>query len=165
MSNFIGNATDFKTYHDERQNVYDADDDNEIEKWLLVASEWMDATYREYLTGVKVGEREQEREQPRSGQTDAFGYSIASDTVPREWINATYEIALKHGNTPGILNSDYTPGKYDSVSIDGAVSVKFTKFRSVADIQTKFSKVGQIMSTLVSGRSKSGSLSGGSSRA
>ena len=90
----------------------------------------MDAQYREHLTGLKVAERAQIREQPRTGQVDNYGYAIDVDTIPREYIHATYEIAYKHLITPGVLNEDYTPGKYDQVSVDGAISVKFTKFNS-----------------------------------
>ena len=161
MPEFYGNATDFRAYHLERGNAVDVDtDDADINICLLVGSEWMDAQYREHLTGLKVGERSQIREQPRTGQVDNYGYAIDVDTIPREYVHATYEIAYKHLITPGVLNEDYTPGKYDQVSVDGAISVKFTKFNSVAEIQTKFSKVGQIMATLVSDRSNLSSLSG-----
>jgi hypothetical protein len=165
MPEFYGNATDFRAYHLERGNAVDVDvDDADIDICLLVGAEWMDAQYREHLTGLKVGERAQIREQPRNSQTDIYGYSIASDIIPREYIDASYEIAFKHLITPGVLNADYTPGKYDSVSVDGAISVKFTKFNSISEIQTKFSKVGQIMATLVSQRSNLSSLSSTSSR-
>lgn len=165
MPEFYGTVEGFRAYHADRNNFISFDYETaEIQASLLVASEWMDAAYRKYLTGDKAGGRDQEREQPRVGQVDACHYSIAPDETPREYIYATYEIALKNLDAPGILNADYTPGKYDSVSVDGAVSVKFTKFSSVAEIQTKFARVGQIMATLISDNSVFSPLSGSSNR-
>jgi hypothetical protein len=162
---FYGTAIAFRAYHLARGNVINLDvDDSEIETCLLVGSEWMDATFASYLTGTKTGERAQIREQPRISQFDRYEYSIASDVVPLEYEQAAYEVAYKHLATPGVLNADYTPTKYDSVSIDGAVSVVFTKFNSVSEIQTKFSRVMQLMSGLISTRSNVSSLSGSSIR-
>jgi len=162
MPDFYGTADGFTAYHQSRDNAVpvDVDTDEEKETALLVASEWIDARYRSKFQGWKVGERDQVREWPRRGHIDFYGYLIPDTETPREIENATYEIALRHLNTPGVLSIDYTPSKYDQVSVDGAVSAKFAKFGSAHEIQTQFKTVAEILSGLISERDNSSSLTG-----
>lgn len=162
MPDFYGTASGFTAYHTARDNTVpaDIDTDEEIETLLLVASEWIDARYRSKFQGWKTGERDQIREWPRRGHVDYYDYLIPDDQIPREIENATYEIALRHANSPGVLSIDYTPSLYDQVSVDGAVSAKFAKFGSVSEIQTQFKNVAEILSALIGEKNQSSGLSG-----
>ena len=162
MPEFYGTATGFTAYHQKRDNSVpvDIDTDEEIETALLVASEWVDARYRSEFQGWKTGDRAQVREWPRIGHVDYYGYSIPSTETPREIENATYEAALRHMLSPGVLSVDYTPGKYDSVSVDGAVSAKFARFGSASEIQTQFKTIAEILSGLLSNKGGSSNLTG-----
>ena len=162
-----GSAVGFTAYHTARgraAQIADYDDD-EITPALIVASEWLDARYRSSFPGTKVGMREQVREWPRVGGTDADGYAIASSVVPVEVENATYEAALRVLVKPGALSVDYTPPKYDSVSIDGAIAVKYARFNGAMDVQLNIPVVGQILSPLLTGSGVGSSLSGAVFRA
>lgn len=166
MADFYGNAAGFQSYHTERQQIYGVFDDAEIDGALLLASEWLDAKFRDYFEGLKVGARDQVREWPRSGATDAYGYAIRSDGVPREIMSATYEIARKVLLNPTVLNVDYTPNAYKQVSVDGAVSVVFADPTSADEVQTQFRVVSQIMAGLTSKFARvTSSLSGSTVRA
>ena len=162
MSEFYGTADEFTAYHQARDNAVpaDLDTDGEIESALLVASEWIDARYRNEFQGWKVGERDQIREWPRYGHVDYYGYLIPSTQTPREIESATYEIALRHVNSPGVLSIDYTPSIYDQVSVDGAVAAKFAKFGSASEIQTQFKTVAEILSGLISEKHEGSNLTG-----
>lgn len=131
---------------------------------LLVASEWIDNNFRAYFPGLKTGLRDQEREWPRTGATDYYTYAIPADTIPVEVENATYELALIEAKTPGSLSVNYTPEKYKSVSIDGALSVEYVQFSNSQDIQTKFRKVQEILSNILVGSGNHSMLSGFASR-
>jgi hypothetical protein len=150
MSSY-GTIDNFLAYHELRGNEVPAAaiaNDDLIASSLIVGSEWFDRTYLAQFDGYKTGGRDQEREFPRVGQADYYGYAIASDAIPREVEQAVYEATLIHLNTPGVLAVDYTPSKYKSVAVSGAVSVQYSEFNSSFDVQTKFSKIEQIVSQL-----------------
>lgn len=150
MADFYGTVAGFKTYHIDRNNeVPAATDDEDIQAALLVASEWIDGTFGESFGGVKVGGRDQVRDWPRYGAVDTFGYSLSNSAVPREVEQATYQAALRQLTTPGSLTVDFVPGKYDSISVDGAVSVTFAKFSYASDVQAQFQVINQIISPVL----------------
>lgn len=165
MADIYGSLAGFKTYHNERDNDIATLDDDDILAALLRASEWIDGAFIDQFGGLKTGGRDQIREWPRTGTWDIYGYSLPSDTVPREVENAAYEAALKEAVTPGSLVVDYTPGKYKRVSVDGAVSVEYAGFTSATDIQTQFTKIGQILYPILAASGGAfSSLSGSVSR-
>jgi hypothetical protein len=165
MDEFYGTAGGFRIYHTARgRNIGAYDDDSEIEAALLVASERNDAKYRASFSGTKVGYRSQIRDFPRVGGFDVFGYSIPSDTIPTEMINATYEAALRQLVTPGSLSLDWTPSKYKRVSVDGAVSAEYTVFGSAMDVQTQFAIIDEIIAPILTGHGNFAALSGAAIR-
>lgn len=169
MVDFYGTATLFRVYHVARDNdlPIGALDDDTVESWLLVASEWLDGKYRASFGGLKVGLRPQIREWPRTSAFDIYGYAIPSTSVPIEVEYASYEAALRHAVTPGILTKDYTPSKYKRASVDGAVSVEYAQFGTAADIQTQFTIIDQILASILAtiGQGSLSPLSGGTVRA
>lgn len=125
--------------------------DDEYAAALLVASEWIDAVYGRAFPGYKVGMRSQVRQWPRAGAYDVNAYVIPSDSVPVEVENATYEAAVRHAETPGSLSQDFTPGKYKSAAISGAVSVTFADFQSASDARTEYVLINQILAPILTG--------------
>lgn len=162
-----GSVAGFKTYHTARGRaaIIAAFEDDEIEAAKLVSSEWLDGNYRGSFPGIKIGYRAQVREWPRVGGVDRDGYVIASDSVPTEVENATYEATLRQLITPGSLSVDWTPSKYKRVSVDGAVSAEYNSFYSASDVQTKFKVIDDILAPILTGCGNVSSLSGNSSRA
>lgn len=148
-TDFYGTVNGYKAYTTERNITRPSDDDNIIQAALIVASEWLDAIYRSSFPGLKVGQRDQQREWPRTGAQDVYGYSIPSDSVPREIEYATYEASLREMTTPGCLSRDYTPPRYKQASVTGAVSVTYSSFDSVRDAQIKFQKIDEHLSTIL----------------
>ena len=163
MSNY-GTLAGFKTYHDARGNVYSTLDDAQISAALLVASEWLDASYREAFPGCKAGQRAQIRDWPRTDAYDVNDDYLDYLVVPDEVINATYEAALRQGITPGSLSVDFTPNKYKKSSVDGAVFVEYMQYSYAEESQTKFMIVEEILSNILSGGNSS-NLSGSAVRA
>jgi hypothetical protein len=161
---YYGTLNGFVAYHVARGRIdVESMDDDEVLAALLIASEWGDARYRERFNGQKVGAREQVREWPRYAASDRFGHPIAFDTTPVEMENAVYEAAYRQMKTPGSLSVDWTPGKYESVSVAGAVAIKYTPFNSASDIQTRFTIIDEVIGPILTKGDTSG-LSGGTSR-
>lgn len=158
---FYGAVATFKTYQEARgRDIPATATDPDIQAALLVSSEWIDAAFIGQFSGLKVGGRAQIREWPRSGVVDIYGYAVPSDAVPREVENATYEATLRQILTPGIFFKDYTPGKYRSVSISGAVSVVYAT-GSAYDFQTQMPAIAAILYPILFGNGASfSSLSG-----
>lgn len=163
-TSYYGTVAGFNAYFEERAITPATSDDDRIKAGLIKASEWLDAIYRRSFPGLKVGQREQEREWPRTGAFDVYGYSVGSDAPPREIIYATYEAALRELQTPGTLSRDYTPPKYKQASVSGAVAVTYATFDSVREVQMKFARIDEILSAILSTYGDGTGLTGSSNR-
>lgn len=161
MVDFYGTVEGFNEYHTARGSDVSDYSDEEIGAALVVASEWLDGRYADAFGYYKTDGRDQVRSWPQLNYTDRFGYAVVSTAVPTEVENATYVVAFKSLETPGVLNEDYTPNKYKRVAVDGAVSVEFNQFNSAYDAQTQFTIIDQILAPLIAGAMGSvSSLSG-----
>lgn len=163
-TSYYGTVNGFLAYCEERAITPASTDDDRIKAGLIKASEWLDAIYRRSFPGYKVGQREQEREWPRNGATDVYGYNIAPDVPPREIEYATYEATIRDLEQPGCLSLDYTPPKYKQASVSGAVSVTYSTFDSVRDLQIKFARIDEILSGILSTSGDGTGLTGSSNR-
>lgn len=161
-----GSAAGFRIYHEARgRDVSAYDDDAEVDAAGLVASEWLDNTYRSLFKGYKVGDRDaQDREWPRYAVYDPYGRAVSSESVPVEVDNATYEAQLRQLQVPGSLTVDYTPSKYKRVAIAGSVSVEYAGFNQSYETQAQITIVGEILSPLLGGSGSYASLSGSNAR-
>lgn len=144
-----GTVSGYKAYHEARGHVISDQDDDEITVSLLVASEWLDGRYFVGFAGEKVGGRGQIFQWPRYGTFDTENNPLDYETVPREVENATYEAALKQLQTPGSLSVDFTPGRYKSARVEGAVAVQYASFSSAFDVQTQFSVIDAILAPIM----------------
>lgn len=159
MANFYGTATGFKAYWSARGSDQSAKLDADVNVALLIASEFIDRSFRSQWQGLKVGQRDQIRDWPRSGVIDRDGNAVESDVPPVEVENATYEAALRQLTTPGIFFKDYTPGKYKSVSITGALSVEYA-IGNAYSFQTQMPAIGLILEPVLGCAGSFSSLSG-----
>ena len=125
--------------------------DEIIDAALLLASEWIDGVYGRLFSGQKAGGFLQDREWPRTGaySNTIPVYTFPSDVIPDQIASAVYEAAFKQASNPGSLIVDYTPGKYKSVSIEGALSVEYAQFSSASEVQTQFSLIDMILDPLL----------------
>lgn len=149
MADFYGTVAEFKTYFAARAIDVSAYTDPAIGAALIVASEWLDASFRDGFAGLKVGLRAQIREWPRTGAVDIYGYAISQLSVPQEMNEATYQTALRQLQSPGSLTVDFTPSKYKAASVDGAVAVTFANFSFAEDVQTQFPIVAQTIGPIL----------------
>jgi len=144
-----GTNAAFTTYHTARGRDVSAYSTTEIDAALLVASTSLDNRYRSAFAGCKVDGRDQANEWPRNGAYDINGDSIAATETPDEVESATYELALQELILPGALALNYSPPKFESVSVDGAVAVKYNLLADASELQTSFQIVDEILSTLM----------------
>lgn len=149
-----GNAEGFKEYLGSRGKKFNCSwTDDVIDSALLVASEWIDGVYESLFVGYKTGGYNQERSWPRTSATIKTGYSwhtFADNEIPENVVKATYEAALRHLKNENALQSDYTPSKYRSVSVQGAVSVVFDeRITGASDVQTEFPIIQTLLNDLI----------------
>lgn len=161
----IATSTGFAEYHDERgRDVPGTWDDAKINAALLVASEWLDDTFGKSFIGEKTGGFLQEREWPRVNavtRDPRYSYAFPSDAIPVNVIKAVYEAAYREAQTPGVLLVDYTPEKFKSVSVDGAVAVQYRQFSSASETQLSIPIIERLIHDLIyddNGSSFSGRL-------
>lgn len=165
MTDFYGTADTFRTFHTDRgTDVSNYPNDGDIENALLIASEWLDGTYRSRFHGYKVGQRDQQREWPRTGATDRYGYAVSSETVPVEITNATFEAAIRELQTPGALLTDYTQSVYKRVAISGSISVEY-RDRNANEVQLEIPAVDHALEPLIGGAFEESVLSSRTTRA
>lgn len=162
-----GSAAEFETYHEARgRTIPGTWDGTYIEAALLVASEWIDGKYGDRFYGYPTGGYEQDRQWPRTlAYTNTWPvYVFATDQIPTEVKEATYEAAWREATTQGSLNVDFTPSKYNSISVDGAVYVNYNNSLDVTDVQKQIQVIELILKPLFDPKRNTSGLSGGSSR-
>ena len=137
-----GSEAGFLAYHQARGRGDAAGAIDDIPAALLVASEWIDSTFRSRFMGNKTGMSTQTDEWPRTGVIDCYGYAVRSDVVPVQIENATYEAALRVNQ----LNPDSPVNRYKRVKIDGAIEVDFGD--TSGGLQAAFPAVGAALSSL-----------------
>lgn len=155
MSHY-GTTAEFAEYIETRGKEIPATaDDESIEAALIVASEWLDSVYGANFSGYKTDGYSQEREWPRSAAySNTFPvYSFSTSEIPDRVVKAAYEAAFRQLSSPGSLQLDYSPNKYKSVSIDGALSVDYANFTSSSDIQAQFPVIDQLLAPLFNSNS------------
>lgn len=162
-----GSAAGFSSYHTARGRTIDESwDDTAIESALLVASEWIDGRYHKKFIGYKTGGFTQTREWPR---TTAYTnedpiYVFANDEIPDILADATYEAAWREINDRGSLFVDFSAAKYNSVTVQGAISVEYNNSLTVQDVQKQIQIIDQILYPVFDIHKMQGALSGGSVR-
>ena len=148
---FYGTVAAFRAYFTERGKDVSALLDGNISASLVVASEWLDATFRGQFPGLKVGMRAQVREWPRNGATDVYGYVIDMTVPPIEVEQATYQAAYNDATVQGVMSAPFQPSQYKSVSVSGAVAVDFASFFDASEAQKQFPIISEILTPVLIG--------------
>lgn len=164
MTDRYGTYAGFVAYCVARNHSHAVYNETDADAARLVASEYLDASYRSSFPGLKVDGRAQVREWPRTGACDVYGYTVSSAYVPAEVEHATYELMHRELDAQGSLSVDFTPSKYKRVAVDGAVSVEYSNVTDAGELQTKMPIVDQILAPLLVNR-MAGGLSGKALRA
>lgn len=149
---YYGSADGYKTYQVAHGRVIPTTlTDTEIESALLVASEWLDFRYGTAFIGTKTNGFLQEREWPRKNAVvqEYPSYTFEDYEIPTQVVNATYEAALRQLEDKGCLSTDYTPPKYKSVSVSGAVAVEYATFDGAFSAQKQIPVVDSLLSSLL----------------
>lgn len=147
---FYGSVAKFKTYHQERGRTVSWTDPV-IEAALLVASEWLDGAYAQLWVGTPTGGFTQERLWPRTDATTNTvpPYTFTDSEIPVLVENATYEAAFRQATSPGSLLVDFTPSKYKSVRVEGAIQAEYMNFFQSSEVQTQIAVVQTLMYPLI----------------
>ena len=162
VENIYGSVSGFRSYHLARGIDIGSYTDAKIAAQLLNATEWIDATFRNDFQGWKLEPFTQEREWPRTGVVDYYGYAVLSTVVPVQIERATYEAAFRMLQNANAFNPVVTGNKYKRVSIDGALSVEYAN-QTIESMREQVPIIGQVLSALLESRGRDSS--GLSSRA
>lgn len=143
-------SANFTAYFTARGVDVSAYNDTSIDAALLVASEWIDRIYGSLFIGMKTDGYTQTREWPRENAViqKIPSYIFADNEIPDQITNAVYEAAYRQLVNPGCLSLDYTPNKYNRVSIHGATSVDYKNINFASEIQSTFPIIEQLLSDL-----------------
>tara|TARA_R110002049_G_scaffold281333_1_gene460856 strand:+ start:19690 stop:20181 length:492 start_codon:yes stop_codon:yes gene_type:complete len=148
---FYGTEAGASAYHDARGTGtrWDAISDQSLA--LLRGSEYVDYNFRRRFPGWKVGQRQQIREWPRSWAFDVEDNAICVDVVPVEVEYATYEAALREGESNGSLMPDYTPGSQVTREKVGPIEVQYNNPTGVQSVTPIIQIVGAILAPVLTG--------------
>lgn len=146
-----GTDDGFRSYHTSRSRDVSAYDNDQIAGARLVASEWLDNSFRDQFQGLKVAPSTQEREWPRTSVVDYYGYAVSSLTVPVQVERATYEAAYRELQTAGALSTDARAEPYTQVRIEGAIAVTYGN-QDAESLKLQMPIIGQILSFLLYGQ-------------
>lgn len=161
---FYGTAADYTSYHTARGRDVSDHSDVAVESALLVASEWLDGSFGDQWPGLRAANRTlQTRDWPRTWVRDYDGHPVDYTTTPIEITFATYEAAYRHITDPTALLVDYTPGKYKSVRVEGAVAVEYRSL-DASTVQKQFPIIGHLLRRILGSRGGLSALSSGTTR-
>jgi hypothetical protein len=146
-----GTDDGFRVYHTSRGRDVSTYDNDQIAGARLVASEWIDDSFRSQFQGLKVAPTTQEREWPRTGVVDYYGYMVTSTVVPAQIDRATYEAAYRELQTAGALSTDARAKPYTQVRIEGAIAVSYGN-QDAESLKLQMPIIGQILSYLLYGQ-------------
>lgn len=169
MDNY-GNANDFVIYCEARgyeiDGIVSPSPSEDIDRGLLVASEYIDGKYRAAFPGSKTGGRSQVREWPRTGAADQDGNELPDDEVPVEIINATYEATYRQIKTPGSLTPDYVASERIQSERVGSLAVTYATsiVMSADDTYPVILTIDMILAPLLGSTSNGSRLFGQSTR-
>ncbi len=154
-----GDPNGFREYMMQRGRSLPASaaDDDQVTAALVVASEWLDNKYRTSYSGYKYGLRTQIRDWPRYDAIDVDRNYIDPNTVPDEVQAAAYEATFLQLSNPGVFSPTYTPPKYTSARIEGAISVTFAQLDAYS-VQSSFTIIDQAISRVL-GQGENGQYS------
>ena len=155
MPNFYGTVSGFQEYNLARgRSISELWYDAYIQAALVVASEWLDNAYDKIWFGYAVGGYTQERKWPRASAmtTSTPVYVFREDETPEAVLQATYEAAFREATKPGCLLLAFTPQKYKSASISGAIDVEYVVPNDASEIQTQMPIIGLLMEPLIDPR-------------
>lgn len=149
-------VADADTYHSARGNSAWADGTTaEKEEALRRASTFLSNSYP--WAGYPVNARTQLLAWPRYDVVDQDGNPVASDEVPREVVNATYEVALRELATPGSMNPDVTLADKVKREKVGPLEVEYAN----ADVSANASRpILTIVRDMIGGLLRAGAASG-----
>ena len=152
-------ATYVDAYHLAQGNAeWAAGDLTKRDEALRRATTWLDGQYRKYFTGEKANGRAQSLEWPRKYATDADGYDIGSDEIPREIKDSQCEAALRELTTPNSLSPDVTAGGTVKREKVGPLEVEYTSGGSVNDSKPVLTLVDAILGSLLNIQRGSGTV-------
>jgi hypothetical protein len=153
MVDFYGTNAEGLAYMTARGRVAEwPTDETAANAKLLLVSEYIDRRYRVGFPGLKIGQRAQIREWPRSGAYDVYGDVIPLDEIPREVEWAAYELVAIIEETPDALYTNVIMGEnIRQVSVDGAVSVTYAGASNVFDMQLSIPVVDAILAPIMTG--------------
>lgn len=150
-----------KTYWDSVGFAYSAYGDTEIEEALRRARVWLDARYLSSYPGRRqygrTAAEPQALEWPRTDAVDRDGYSIPTDTVPREVKNAQCEAARREVAGTD-LSPDVTTARIAKRERVGSLEVEYAGIPSVSANRPVIPVVDDILSALLHVGSGSGLL-------
>lgn len=121
-------TTDAGTYCTARGLTFDLSGGPQIalaEQALRRATTWIDSTYGPLFVGAYRVSLTQALVFPLVGLVDAFGYIVASTSVPRQIVSATIEAAVRELAVPGSLSPDVVPGQIAKRLKAGSVEVEY----------------------------------------
>lgn len=139
MADFYGTLDDAAAYMAARGYAWTGTDADK-EAALLRGSEYVDTLGLVrpcFWVGTKTGGRSQVRQWPRTGAVDGFGESIASDEIPQEIIEASYQAGYRELANPGSLNPDYVASDTFKQAKVGPLEVTYATSSDPDAIPTK----------------------------
>ena len=146
-----GTDNGFRWYHTSRGRDVSGYSNDQIAGARLVASEWLDDSFRDQYQGSKVAPTTQEREWPRTDVVDYYGHAVSSLSVPVQVERATYEAAYRELQTAGALSTDARAKPYTQVRIEGAIAVTYGN-QDAESLKLQMPIIGQILSFLLYGQ-------------
>jgi len=104
----VADADQYNEDHN-ADTTWDGLSDAEKEKYIRLATQYLDMKYGRRWIGVRSNE-DQALDWPRTGAVDRDGYTLDSDALPQDLVDACVESAIKYAGGEDLLGDLDNPG-------------------------------------------------------
>jgi hypothetical protein len=151
LANSPAEVVDADAYHAERANENWSGSDADKQAALIRGTAFVDATFGARFTGRQTYGRNQGLTWPRYPAYDREGAFIQSDELPKEYLNACFEAALRELVTPGVLSPDINSSDRLTVETIGPLSFEYALPTSSDDMRVVATMIEELLRPILRG--------------
>lgn len=145
LANSPAEVADADAYHADRANENWSGADADKQAALVRGTAFVDATFGARFPGRMTYGRNQGLAWPRYPAYDREGVFIPSDELPKEYLAACFEAALRELTTPGVLSPDINASERLTVETIGPLSFEYALPTSGNDMRVVATMIEELL--------------------
>lgn len=148
-ANSPASVADADAYHADRNNADWSGTNINKQAALIRGTTFVDGVFGDRFPGNRTYRRSQGLSWPRYPAYDSEGNFISSDVLPKEYVQACFEAAVRELVTPGVLSPDIIAGERLTVETIGPLTFEYALPQGSTDIRTIATLIHEILKPIL----------------